>query len=58
LLPKIMLGRFGAVVLDWLIENFWLFGLVGQNWMLVAGGGLLLYISVLAYARRRQTRLH
>jgi hypothetical protein len=42
-------------VLNWLVGNFDLFGLTGQNWMLVVGGGLLLYIAVLVIAQRRQT---
>jgi hypothetical protein len=41
---------------DWLTGNCWLFGLRGQNWMLLAGGGLLIYIGVLVFARYRQTR--
>ena len=34
-------------MLNWLTENCELFGLPGQNWMLVVAGGLLLYIAVL-----------
>ena len=34
-------------MLNWLTSNCELFGLPGQNWMLVVGGGLLLYIAVL-----------
>lgn len=33
-----------------------MFGLSGQNWMPVTGGGLLIYIGALAFVRRRQTR--
>ena len=40
---------------DWLTGNCWMFGLAGQNWMLVAGGGLLIYVCALAFARRRTT---
>ena len=50
--------RLGALVLEWLTESVWLFGLPGQNWMLVAGGGLTIYISVLVYAQRHMTPLH
>lgn len=31
--------------LDWLVGDCRLFGLTGQNWMPVVGGGLLLYIA-------------
>jgi hypothetical protein len=41
-------------MLNWLTGNCELFGLTGQNWMLVVGGGLLLYIAVLAFGQRRQ----
>lgn len=37
--------------MDWLIGNYELFGIIGQNWMLVVGGGLLLYIATLVIAR-------
>jgi hypothetical protein len=40
-------------VLDWLVGDC--FGLTGQNWMMVVGGGLLLYIAGLVIARRRPT---
>jgi hypothetical protein len=43
-------------VLDWLTENCRLLGLNGQNWMLIAGGGLLIYAGALALARFRRTR--
>jgi hypothetical protein len=42
-------------VLDWLTDNCSLFGLTGQNWMLVTALGLIGYIAVLAYVRRRPT---
>ena len=41
-------------MLDWLTGNCELFGLAGQNWMLVVAGGLLSYIVVLAISRGRQ----
>ena len=43
--------------MNWLTGNCELFGLPGQNWMLVIGGGLLLYIGMLMIARRRQPRV-
>lgn len=48
-----MKDAFNAM-LNWLTGNCELFGLTGQNWMLVVAGGLLLYIVVLAISRRRQ----
>lgn len=45
-------------MLNWLTGNCELFGLAGQNWMLVVAGGLLLYIVVLAIGRRRQADIH
>ena len=47
------LSRLTQAMLNWLTGNFELFGLPGQNWMLVVAGGLLLYIAVLAIGRRR-----
>ncbi len=44
-------------MLNWLTGNCELFGLTGQNWMLVVAGGLLLYIGVLAIGQRRQADL-
>ena len=40
-------------MLNWLTGNCDLFGLPGQNWMLIVGGGLLLYIAALAISRGR-----
>jgi hypothetical protein len=45
-------------VLDWLIGNCELFGIAGQNWMLVLGGGLLLYVATLIVARHFQPHAH
>lgn len=42
-------------MLNWLTGNCELFGVTGQNWMLVVAGGVLLYIAVLAISHRRQT---
>ena len=41
-------------MLDWLIADWTLFGVAGQNWMLVFGGGLLLYVVILTVAGRRR----
>ncbi len=45
-------------MLNWLTGNCELFGLAGQNWMLVVAGGLLLYIAVLVIGSFRQTGIH
>jgi len=45
-------------MLNWLTENIDLLGLPMQNWMLLLGGGLLLYIGVLALPRRRRSGTH
>jgi hypothetical protein len=42
-------------MLNWLTNNYELFGLPGQNWMLVVAGGLLLYIAMLAIGSFRRT---
>jgi hypothetical protein len=44
-------------MLNWLVGNCDLFGLAGQNWMLLIGGALLLYVAMLAMARRRRAGL-
>ena len=41
-------------MMDWLVGDSQIFGLVVQNWMLLIGGGLALYFAVLALAGRRQ----
>ena len=40
--------------MDWLVSETVVFGVTVENWMLAMGCGLLLYISVLAIARRRR----
>ena len=40
--------------MDWLVGNFDLFGLPGQNWMLVVAGVVAIYVAMLAIGRRRQ----
>jgi len=42
-------------MLNWLTDDITLLGLPAQNWMLLLGGGLLLYIGVLAFPRRRRS---
>jgi hypothetical protein len=41
-------------MMNWLVGDCQIFGLVIQNWMLLIGGGLLLYFAVLAIAGRRR----
>ncbi len=45
-------------MLEWLTDNIELFGLPVQNWMLLLGGGLLLYLGALALPRRRRSGTH
>jgi hypothetical protein len=40
--------------MDWLVSTFELFGLRAQNWMLVIGAALVLYIAALVIGRRSQ----
>jgi hypothetical protein len=47
---------FSNTVLNWLTANREVFGIPAQNWMLVIGGGLLIYIAALAIAGSRQSR--
>jgi hypothetical protein len=47
-----------CAMLDWLTDNIDLFGLPAQNWMLLLGLGVLLYIGVLALPRRRRSDTH
>jgi hypothetical protein len=44
-------------MLHWLVGNCELFGLTGQNWMLVVAGALALYVVMLMLARPRRARL-
>jgi hypothetical protein len=46
-----------SAMLNWLTSSCELFGVTGQNWMLVVAGGLLLYIVALAISRRRQASI-
>ena len=39
-------------MLDWLTYDIDLFGLPAQNWMLLVGGALLLYIAILVWPRQ------
>ena len=43
-------------VLNWLSANSVVFGIPAQNWMLVFGVGLLIYIAAVVIADRRQSR--
>jgi hypothetical protein len=45
-------------MLNWLVENFDLLGLSGQNWMWLIGGAVALYAAMLAIARSRHAGLH
>lgn len=45
-------------MLDWLSDTIDIFGLPAQNWMLVIGGGFLIYIAGLAIAQRWHARAH
>ena len=44
-------------MLDWLVGNYELLGVTGQNWMLLIAGGLLLYIVMLFILRSRHAGL-
>jgi hypothetical protein len=43
-------------VLNWLSANSVVLGVPAQNWMLVFGVGLLIYIAAVVIADRRQSR--
>jgi hypothetical protein len=40
-------------MLEWLTGSTELFGLAGQNWMWLTGGGFIIYIALLLVADRR-----
>jgi hypothetical protein len=44
-------------MMNWLVGDFQVFGLVVQNWMLLIGGGFVLYIAVLVIAGRQNGRV-
>jgi hypothetical protein len=50
------MAHYSNVVMDWLSANSEWFGVPAQNWMLVVGAGLLIYIAVLVVSETRQTR--
>jgi hypothetical protein len=50
------MADFLNTALIWLAANRVLFGVPAQNWMLVVGGALVLYIVVLIVAGNRQPR--
>ena len=41
-------------MMNWLVGDTQVFGLVIQNWMLLIGGGLALYFAALAIVGRRR----
>ena len=43
--------------MDWLVGNIEVFGVTIENWMLVIGGGLLLFIAILVIEERRHPRV-
>ncbi len=43
-------------MMNWLVANDDLFGLPGQNWMLIVGGVLLAYLAVTLIASGRRSR--
>jgi hypothetical protein len=49
--------NFFKAVLNWLSANSELLGVPAQNWMLVIGAGLLIYIAVLIVTGSRQPRV-
>jgi hypothetical protein len=53
-MPAVQYGLLPMI--NWLLANFEVFGLRGQNWMLAFAGALALYIAVLAIARWVQAR--
>jgi hypothetical protein len=50
------MSTYSHALMNWLAANSELFGLPAENWMLVIGGGLLIYIAVLIIAERRHAR--
>jgi hypothetical protein len=46
---------FSTNVLKWLAANSVVWGVPAQNWMLIAGAGLVLYIVALVIADRRHS---
>jgi hypothetical protein len=40
--------------MNWLVDNIDLFGLPGQNWMLVVAAAVAVYVALLAVGRRGQ----
>lgn len=41
-------------MLNWLVQDFRVLGLTGQNWMPLVGGLLLLYVVIALLVRQRQ----
>ena len=52
------MSDFLNTALNWLAANRELFGVPAQNWMLVVGAAVALYIVALIVAGARQPRAH
>ena len=50
------MSDFLNTALNWLAANRVLFGVPAQNWMLVVGAALVVYIAVLIVTENRQPR--
>ena len=50
------MSNYSHALMNWLVGNSDLFGVPAENWMLVIGGGLLVYITVLVIAGRCHAR--
>ena len=46
------MSDYSHALMNWLVGNSNLFGIPAENWMLVIGGGLLIYIAGLVIAER------
>jgi hypothetical protein len=52
------MSNYSHALMNWLAGHTEWFGVPAENWMLVIGGGLLVYIAILVIAERRQPRPH
>ena len=50
------MSNYSHALMNWLVGNSNLFGIPAENWMLVIGGGLLVYIAVLVIAEHCHAR--
>jgi hypothetical protein len=48
---------FYSIALNWLNAENEVIGVPAQNWMLILGAGLLIYIAAVVIADRRQPRI-